>query len=120
MTTDTPPPLTAQLDDQAAGTDAVSRETEATLEEARPLVDAEEVAKSLTGFDEIAIRQAFKADLSDMGETTMMRATWFIVRRREGALDVEAFREAMTMTLGDLMPRFYRPDRKDGEHRPEA
>lgn len=117
MTTDTPPPLEVTLEDQAAGTDAVSRETEAP----RELVDAEAVARSLTGFDEIAIRQAFKADLSEMAETTMMRATWFIVRRREGALDVEAFREAMTMTLGDLMPLFRRPDKdKAGDTHPEG
>lgn len=120
MTTDTPPPLDVTMTDQAGLEDPVSRETDDPAEQ---LLDAEAIAQSFTGFDEIAIRQAFKMDLSDMGETTQMRACWFVHRRRQGALDVEAFREAMTSTLGELVPRFRNPlkdQQQDEATRPEA
>ena len=102
MTTDTPPDL-PPLEHQDP--------------ELEQLLDAEAIAQSFTGFDEIAIRQAFTVkDLSDLGETTQMRACWFIHRRRQGLLDVDAYREAMTSTLGELVAKF----RKAGDDDPEG
>lgn len=124
MTTDTPdapPPLVVDLADQAGLEDPVSRETGVAGDQ---LLDAEAIAQSFTGFDEIAIQQAFRVrDLGELGETLQMRACWFIHRRRQGATDVEAYREAMTTTLGELVPKFRNPkaEQQDGgDTGPEA
>lgn len=75
-------------------------------------VPAEELFESLTGFDEIAITKAFKVELFDLQEKPFlfMRAMAFILRRREGAKDAEAYQAAMEMTLGELTALFPEPE----------
>lgn len=76
----------------------------------KTLLDPEELAGSVTGFDEIAIAKAFDMDLVDMQQkgrsTLMMRALLFVVRRREGMKDGEARKAVLEMTLGEVMEAF--------------
>jgi hypothetical protein len=61
---------------------------------------------SLTGFDEIAISRAFDTAYAAMDGTMMCRALWFVVHRRDGMNDVDAYRTVMLVTIGELQERF--------------
>lgn len=63
---------------------------------------AVEAVKSLTGFDEIAISQVFGKEFSELGQTMTVRALLFVTLRRNGASDSQAYRSAMTVSLGRL------------------
>lgn len=68
-----------------------------------------EVSESLTGFDEIAVKQKFGAPpttLAQEDQTQFMRALVFVLRRRDGKTDPEAFHLAQTMTIGELAEAF--------------
>lgn len=70
---------------------------------------ADEVLENLTGFDEVAIQQAFGADVLKMTEdrpTLFMRALAFAVLRKEGKKDKEAHAEAMGMPMRALQDLF--------------
>lgn len=76
------------------------------------LLDANAIAETLTGFDEIAISQWFKRTFSALSadELMMLRSLYFVhLRRAEGATDKAAWRGAMEIPLGELQPLF-----KDG------
>lgn len=71
------------------------------------LVDFEAVAKSLNGFDEIAIEAAFHRPFRKMDTGTMMaRAILFTVYRREGTKDADAYRRAMLLNIEELAATF--------------
>jgi len=77
-------------------------------------LDPEQVAGSCTGFDEIAIERAFGRELTDLGESTRaLRALLFVVHRRDGMSDPDAYRSAMSLTLDELMGHFEQPDGDD-------
>jgi len=59
---------------------------------------ANEVAGSLTGYDEIAITQAFGNPLEELSQLTVIRALLFVLRRREGMGDHAARAVAMHTT----------------------
>jgi hypothetical protein len=65
---------------------------------------ATEVSTSLTGFDELAIAKAFGADITAFSERPVMflRALMFVVERRGGAKDAEAYRTVMEATAGQV------------------
>lgn len=70
---------------------------------------ADEVVDSLTGFDEIAIRNAFGMDILKSGEdqpATMLRSLAFVLNRREGMTDSDAKNAALSMTLGEVNALF--------------
>jgi len=73
-------------------------------------IDASELANSFTGFDEIAIRQRFGASAEDLSSTMLTRAVMFIIHRRDGAKDSDAYRSAMNLTLGELGDLFVSDD----------
>lgn len=70
----------------------------------RPSV--EDAARSLTGFDELAIARAFGADLSALTGTMTTRAIVFVLQRRAGLDDAAAYKAAMTLSLGECEAQF--------------
>ena len=89
-----------------------------TPADAPVLVDFEAVAKSLNGFDEIAIETAFRRPFRKMDTGTLMaRAILFTTYRREGAKDTDAYRKAMLLTVEELEAAFADLDdgMEDGE-----
>lgn len=82
-----------------------------------------EVTESLTGFDEIAIEQAFGAgiaDLLDSKATTAARALLFVLRRRAGMKDNEARKAVMEMRLGDVQDEFDTAGDEDDDEHPQT
>ena len=69
---------------------------------------AEDLFKSMNGFDEIAVSRAFGEDLSVLRAKpfTFVRALVFVDLRRGGAKDGDAHKQAMTLTMGDLEDYF--------------
>ena len=64
----------------------------------------EEVTESLTGFDEIAIEKHFHIDWMKIAEekpTFLPRCLLFVLRRREGMNDPDAYNAVMGMSLKD-------------------
>lgn len=82
--------------------------TDAVDGTAPELIDADLFARSLTGFDEVAIAQYFRVKLTKLAEdeTSFMRALLFVKARRDGSSDQDAFRAAMTATVEDVVGRF--------------
>jgi hypothetical protein len=77
----------------------------------------EAAAESLTGFDEIAIEQMFRKDISDMSGTMSMRAIMFVLQRRDGQSDADAFRAVMAAPLKEIQAGFAEVDEgKAGEN----
>lgn len=71
----------------------------------------EELADSLTGFDEIAIKKAFGAPFAVLAPNEkgqggdvfqFLRALVFVHRRRDGESDVTAYNSAQGMTTGEV------------------
>ena len=88
--------------------------TDQTKQQQPERLDPEQVAGSCTGFDELAIERAFGRELTDLGESTRaLRALLFVVHRRDGMSDPDAYRSAMSLTLDELMGHFEQPDGDD-------
>lgn len=66
------------------------------------LVNAEKVARSLTGFDELAVQQAFKVPFEQLQGTFGARALLFVLKTREGLKAKDAHAFVMNMTVDDL------------------
>lgn len=66
----------------------------------------EQMAETLTGFDEIAIGQFFGADPTKLKGTMGPRSLVFVQLRREGAADGDAFKQSMNMPLKEVMGSF--------------
>ena len=90
-------------------------------DEADELPTGMEVLDSLTHFDELAIKRAFREALSGMDETTTVRAMWFTVLRRAGVDDQNALDTVLKARWGDVKAQF-RVETDDGDEvsRPEA
>lgn len=100
-------------------TDLPPATAQATTPPAR--LDPEQVAGSCTGFDELAIERAFGRELTDLGESTRaLRALLFVVRRRGGLSDTDAYRAVMNLSLDELMGHFEEPDDGDVVEQIEA
>lgn len=72
-------------------------------------ITGQEMTDSLTGFDELAIKGAFKVTLKDVNTdpVLLLRALVFVdKRRREGLNDKQAYQAAMEMRLGDVQVYF--------------
>jgi hypothetical protein len=61
---------------------------------------ATDVALSLNGYDEVAIAKYFGADYTELQQRPIMllRSLMFVVERRGGSKDVEAYKTAMQAT----------------------
>lgn len=85
----------------------MTAKTETTpADEPSALPSFEDAVGSLSGFEELAIAKAFKAELSDLSATMTMRALVFVQARREQMNDQEAYRTAMQLTLAGTKARF--------------
>lgn len=71
---------------------------------ARPEVSLEEFLDSLTGYDEIAITQAFGRVFAVLCEdpTMLARAAIFVHQRRGGQTDAQAKATALTMPMREV------------------
>lgn len=69
---------------------------------------AEEVADSLTGFDEMAIKQHFGSTLTNLAadQSMLARALVFVLKRRDGATDDDARNDVLGMALKDVTAHF--------------
>jgi hypothetical protein len=84
---------------------------------------AEEVTDSINGYDEIAIKRAFGTDLYTLREEPMsfLRALIFIVERRTGKKDPQAYEAAMSLVLSGVhgyfaeTPEDFDPEEPDSE-----
>lgn len=73
--------------------------------DARPTM--EEMAESLTGYEEIAIAKAFKIpDYTDLPPTMLGRAMVFALLRRREVADGDAYQQVMAMTLRNVRDQF--------------
>lgn len=71
---------------------------------------AEEVFDSVTGFDEIAIAQQFGrtvGELAEKDQSMFGRALVFVVKRRDGASDGDAYQAALGMSVKELTSSFF-------------
>lgn len=69
----------------------------------------EEVAESLNGFDEQAIKKAFDVPVGKLGAedpTQFLRALIFTCRRRDGENDVVAYNAAQEMPMSEVNAYF--------------
>jgi len=79
---------------------------------------AGELVNSLTGFEEIAIEQLFRKSFMEMGESsTSLRALAFIVEKRDGMGDTDAFRKVMELPFSEVVGYL---DTSGGEDQGEA
>lgn len=70
---------------------------------------ADDMAKSLTGYDQLAITRAFGESLAQMAQTDpdmVVRGLIFVDRRRDAVKDPAAHREAMDLPLGEVRGYF--------------
>lgn len=73
-----------------------------------------DVFNSLTGFDEIAVRRYFGAPPTAMAKAAseeydvpmFLRSLSFVLARREGATDADAYKTTMDTTNADVMDAF--------------
>lgn len=80
--------------------------------EVEDLIDADEMFRSLNGFEQIAVEQLFRTRLKVIAddELAVMRALLFVAGKREGLADPDAFRNVMLMRLDDVTARFSKPE----------
>jgi hypothetical protein len=74
-----------------------------------------EVSESLTGFDEIAIKQKFGVPIRKLAEedqTQFLRALVFTLFRRDGQADPAAHHAAQSLTLTEVTEKFMIPKTK--------
>lgn len=81
---------------------------------------AEEVLDSLTGFDEMAIKQHFGAPISDLAsdQSMLARALVFVLRRRDGSADDDARNQVLGMSLKEVLGYFSEESAESGKDEP--
>lgn len=82
---------------------------------------ATDVALSLNGYDEIAIAKYFGADYTELQTRPIMflRSLMFVIERRGGAKDADAYKTAMSAT-GRGVNDYFPEDPTDDDADPEA
>jgi hypothetical protein len=85
---------------------------------------ANEVFESMTGYEELAIMNTFGANPQEVDEdgntalvgTLLGRSMVFILQRREGKSDADAYDAAMSLSTPDLLTYFAQPgDEESGK-----
>lgn len=72
-------------------------------------MNTDEFCDSLTGYEEIAIKEEFGAKPAELGEydvTGLIRALYFVARKRDGLRNSEAKKAALEATLGEVNAMF--------------
>lgn len=76
-----------------------------------------EVLDSVTGFDEIAVKQKFGAPLSELMKSDGLqgaRALIFVMEKHDGKSDPEAFHVCQSLRVADVNDRFSTEDSAEG------
>jgi hypothetical protein len=81
--------------------------------EAAPKIDPQEMVDSVTGFDEMAIIRAFGQPLDSLTGTLTLRALVFLVERRGGMKDIDAYQSVMAPRADVITDRFVVPPEVD-------
>jgi hypothetical protein len=83
---------------------------------------AEEVLDSLTGFDEMAIKQHFGQTVAGLtkDETMLGRALVFVLKRRDGLVDDDARNAALEMSLKGVTSYFAEDSEESGKDEPAS
>lgn len=68
-------------------------------------LNLEETLRSMNGFEEISVRKMFRCGISELDGTSAARAAIFVVTRRDGMGERDAFNFAMNLTIGGLEDR---------------
>ena len=86
-------------------------------EEVAEKIDPDALAKSLNGFEEIAIRAMFRAKLEDLAQdsTMFMRALVFVMHKRGGMKDSDAFQTVMATALDEVVAQFGAPEEESAD-----
>lgn len=66
----------------------------------------EDVAETLTGFDEIAIERMFREKWTSLEGSMFFRGLAFVLKRRDGAGDEDAFKAVMNAALSEVKDHF--------------
>jgi len=84
------------------------------------LLDSEALFRSINGFEQIAVEQHFRTKIEVIANDafTLMRALLFVVEKRDGMADGDAFRNVMLLRLDDVTSRFEQPGDAAGEDDP--
>lgn len=82
--------------------------TDTTTTEPADRLDADALSKSINGFEQIAIRGVFRERLDQLAADPVMfmRALLFVLAKRDGAGDGDAYRQVMTLPLDEVVERF--------------
>jgi hypothetical protein len=83
--------------------------SEDTTEDAAAGLDMDELASSLNGFDQIAVKKAFGQSVAELGQgdaTMFMHALYFVHLRRRGTADAAARSESLSTSLKELTELF--------------
>lgn len=88
-----------------------------TTTETPELLDADVISKSINGFEQIGIRQTFRERLDSLANdgTMFMRALLFVLAKRDGQADGDAYRNVMLLPLDEVVGRFKGDDEPDEE-----
>lgn len=89
------------------------------LEEPRKQT-GQEIANSLTGFEEIAIKQAFGVSLDQLDAMQVTRSLVFTLRSRGGESSRDAYLAAMQMPQSEVETYFATDDQPDDDRDPFA
>ena len=84
-------------------------------------ITSDEALESMTGFEEIAVTKWF-GEISSLVEGGSMfgRSLVFVLKRREGATDVDAHAAAMSLTLREVNDYFADEDDESGKDSPQS
>jgi hypothetical protein len=74
--------------------------------EGTPKIDPQEIVDSVNGFDEVAIIRAFGQPLDTLTGTLTLRALVFLVERRGGMKDIDAYQSVMAPRSDVIADRF--------------
>lgn len=82
--------------------------TETVADAPADLLDPDVISRSIDGFEQIAIRQTFRERLDQLAAdgTMFMRALLFVLAKRDGLPDGDAYRNVMLLHLEDVVSRF--------------
>lgn len=90
---------------------STKEETKATQAAVKKAI--QNAVESMTGFDEIAVKQKFGAPLDSLLQQDRLqglRAIVFVEIRREGKKDDEAFHRTQELSIKEVNARFIKPD----------
>src|SRR5690606_3900352 len=89
--------------------------TDESVEVVSDKINLTELSRSITGFDQVAVRTRFHDRLENLMDDGLMfmRVMYFVHLRRNGSKDADAFNQAMALPLSELTELFDAGD--DGE-----